>query len=123
MKCAAAVMRSCSVRSVRLSIHAVNQAGTAGVTNETIHTGRPSTVALPSTSAFRTPLPHVGAGTCRVDDWDATHLLPGLVRSQRRSPITTAAAPPWIWYASRSGLDIRQVVTSAPAGPERRVST
>ena len=123
MKCAAAVIRSCSVRLLRLSIHAVNQAGTDGVTNETIHTGRPPTVALPSTCASWTSLPHVGPGTCRVVDWDSTHLPPGLVRSHRRAPITTAAAPPWIWYVSRSGLAIRQVVTSPTVGPERSDST
>src|ERR671934_151427 len=93
MKCAAAVMRNCNVRSLRLSIQAVNQAGTDGVAKETIQTGRPCTLVLPSTFASVTSLPHVGAGTCRVVDGEATHVAPGLIWSQRRRPITTAAAP------------------------------
>src|SRR5919197_630161 len=119
MKCAAAVILSRRVRSLRLSIQAVNQAGTDGVTNETIQTGRPSTVALPSTFASVTSLPHVDPGTCSSVDSDSTHLAPGLTWSQRFRPITTAAAPPWIWYVSLSGALIRQVVTSPRDGLER----
>src|SRR5436190_19482242 len=118
-----AVMRSCGVRSVRGSIHAVNHAGTDGVAKETIHTGRPFKLALPSTRAFVTPPPQVGAGTWRTVDCDSAHLAPGLAWSQRRRPITTAAAPPWILYESLSGLAMLHVVTIPPLGPERSDST
>src|SRR2546430_10054200 len=107
----------------RSSIQAVNQAGTDGVANETIQTDLPSTVALPTTRTFVVSLDHVGAGTRRAVDSEATHFAPGRFWSQRRRPITTAAAPPWIWYESRFGAAMRHVVTSPPVGPERRDST
>src|ERR1700757_1648217 len=93
MKGAGAVIRSCRVRWLRLSIQAVNQAGTDGVANETSQTGRPRTLALPRTRASVTPPPHVGPGTCSLVDCDSTHFASGLALSQRRDPITTAAAP------------------------------
>lgn len=120
MKCAAAVIRSCSVRYVRLSIQAVNQAGIVGFANVTLHVDRPWTVADPSTLAFVVTLPQLGSGARRGGFCKPrSHGPPGRTWSQRRLPITTAAAPPLIWYERLLGATIRHVVRIPPVGFER----
>src|SRR5258705_3795837 len=89
MKCAPAVMRSSSVRSVLLSIQIVNQAGTWGVTNETTHTARPATVSLPRRCGLTGLVTQKGI-TDRIGDCgDSRHGCPGVL-SQRRLPMMIA---------------------------------
>src|SRR4249919_3244173 len=103
-----------------MSIQAVNQAGMVGLANVTIHVARPWTVAAPSTWAFVVTLPQPGTGTVSGGFCEPfSHTPPGRTWSQRRRPITTAAAPSLIWYESRFGATMRHVVTIPPVGFER----
>src|SRR3954469_22099151 len=111
MKWLAAGIRICRGREFSRSIHAVNQAGTDGFTNETIQTGRPAIRVVPSRCAFSATLPQVGCGPSEgVVCCGGAHEPPGFDRSQRRSPIATAEAPPLIWKEKRSGACIFHVV-------------
>ena len=87
-------MRRRSVRYVRRSIEAVNQAGVVGFAKETIQTGRPSTRPVPSTCAFVATSPQVGCGTFSAGICcERRQGAPGLSRSQRVRPMITAEAP------------------------------
>ena len=62
----------------------------------------------------------VGCGTVSAGIWELrVQGPPGLIRSQRRSPITTADAPPRMSYDIRFGATNFQVVTIPPVGFER----
>ena len=90
MKCAVAVMSSSRGRSVRRSNQTVNHAGIDGFRNDTI-----TVVDVRfSTCAFVTTSPQSGLGCGKRVDCDDVHCPD--VRSQRRAPITTEEAPPWI---------------------------
>ncbi len=93
MKCAVAIMLSASVWRFALSIAALNHPGVPGSKNETSHAARPRTVTLPSTYAFATET-HAGTGWRIGVCADSRHGALALSRSQRREPITIAAAPP-----------------------------
>jgi len=104
-------------------VTAVHQAGVDGFANETTHTGRPSTRAVPRTCAFVAREPHAGCGTRSTGSCcERRHGAPGRSRSQRRSPSTIADAPLRIRYSTSSGAFSVHLVTSPAFGLERRDS-
>ena len=102
----------------------MNHAGIVGSAKDTSHAGRPSTVLRARSRASIVPLPQLGCGTVSAGIWELrVHEPPGLIRSHRFSPMTTAAAPPRMPYAIRFGATNFHVVTMPPLGFDRSDST
>src|SRR5947199_8698910 len=117
MKCAVAIMRTSSVRSVRLSIAIVNHAGVPGPKNDASHAGRACTVVDPSTGASVT-LTQPGTGWVTGVWADSVQVLPPGGRSQRCAPTMIPAQPRRTWYATRFGAETRHVLMSGGRGSD-----
>ena len=104
------------------SIQVVNHAGIVGSTKDTTHTGRPATLVRASRRTS-VALLQLGCGTASAGIWELrVHGPLGLIRSHRRSPITTAEAPRRMSYDIRFGAANLHVVTMPFLGFERRDS-